>query len=151
MQTIKIEAFKVIGIAVRTSNNKGESARDIGALWQRFMSEGILAKIPNRIDDTVYSIYTNYEEDHTKPYDTILGCKVSSLEQIPEGLVGQAFDASEYVKFVCKGDLTKGAVIATWNEIWQTDLQRAYTADFEVYDQRSANPADAEVDVLVAI
>ncbi len=79
MQKVKIEPFKVIGIAVRTTNENGKSAQDIGQLWGKFMSEGISDKIPNKINDTIFSIYTNYESDHTKPYDTILGCKVSFL------------------------------------------------------------------------
>ena len=115
------------------------------------MSEGVLQQIPNRIDDTVFSIYTNYQSDHTEPYDTILGCKVSSLENIPEGMTGQAFEGGTYEKFVSKGDLTKGVVYGTWAEIWEQKLGRTYTADFEMYGERAQNPTDAEVDVLVAI
>lgn len=46
-----------MGIGVRTTNENGQSAKDIGALWNKFMSEGILDKIPNKIDNTIYSIY----------------------------------------------------------------------------------------------
>ena len=60
------------------------------------MSEGIAEKIPNKIDQSILSIYTNYEGDHTQPYDTILGCKVSSLQEIPEGMVGQSFNGGTY-------------------------------------------------------
>ena len=151
MQKVKIEPFKVIGIAVRTTNENGQSAQDIGQLWQKFMSEGIAAQIPNKLDSNVFSIYTNYEGDHTKPYDTILGCKVGSLDNIPVGMVGQAFDGGTYGKFVSKGDLTKGVVFGTWTEIWQKNLDRVFTADFELYGERAQNPTDAEVDVLIAL
>ena len=151
MKKVTIKPFNVIGIAVRTTNENGQSGEDIGQLWGKFMSEGIASQIPNKTDERVFSIYTNYEGDHTKPYDTILGCKVSSLENIPEGMVGQAFDGGAYGKFVSKGDLTKGVVFGTWSEIWQKDLNRVFTADFEVYGERAQNPTDAEVDVLVAL
>lgn len=151
MQKVKIEPFKVIGIAVRTTNENGESAQDIGQLWGKFMSERISEKIPNKIDETIFSIYTNYESDHTKPYDTILGCKVSTLENIPDGMVGQSFDGGTYGKFVSKGDLTKGVVFGTWSEIWKKDLDRVFTADFELYGEKAQNLTDAEVEVLVAI
>jgi hypothetical protein len=55
------------------------------------MSEGIANQIPNKVDASIFSIYTNYEEDHTQPYDTILDCKVDSLDHIPKGIVGQSF------------------------------------------------------------
>ncbi|MDA9066709.1 GyrI-like domain-containing protein [Flavobacteriales bacterium] len=87
--------------------------QDIGQLWSKFMSEGIADQIPNKVDASVFSIYTNYQGDHTEPYDTILGCKVKSLDSIPEGLVGQAFDGGTYGKFVSKGDLTQGVVFGT--------------------------------------
>ena len=151
MQKVKIEPFKVIGIAVRTSNENGESGKDITQLWGKFLSENISDKIPNKIDDTIFSIYTNYESDHTKPYDTILGCKVSSLENIPNEMVGQSFDGGTYGKFISKGDLTKGVVFGTWSEIWEKDLDRVFTADFELYGEKAQNPTDAEVEVFVAI
>lgn len=151
METIEKGAFKVIGIKARTTNEEGKAAAAIGALWNRFMSEGIPAKIPNRLDSSFLSIYTNYEKDHTKPYDAILGCRVSSLEDIPEGMVGQEFGLSAYTKFTAKGDLSKGAVYQSWKEIWEQNLDRTYTADFEVYGEKAQNPANAEVDIFIAV
>ena len=44
MENIKLEAFTIVGIAVKTTNENGQSAIDIDALWQKFMGEGILEK-----------------------------------------------------------------------------------------------------------
>jgi len=60
-------------------------------------------------------------------------------------------DGGSYQKFVCRGDLSKGAVYGAWADIWQRDLDRTYTLDFEVYGPKAMNPADAEVDIFVAI
>jgi len=141
----------LIGIAVRTANANGKAAHDIGQLWNRFRSEAIIEKIPNKADGDVLSVYTNFKGDHTEPYDTILGCRVTSLHLIPTGMVGQSFDGGLYGKYLSQGDLTKGAVINTWSEIWQTDLDRAFSADFEVYGEKATNPIDAKVDVYVAL
>lgn len=151
MKNVKLESFNLIGIAVTTTNENGQSQQDIGALWGRMMSENLVAKIPNKLSDEIYSMYTNYQGDHTKPYDTILGCKVDSLDDIPEGFVGQSFEGGNFQKFVCKGDLTKGAVYTKWAEIWNTDIDRIFTADFEVYGNKAQNPQDAELDIYVSI
>lgn len=151
MQKQTIEPFKVIGIKVRTTNENGQSAKDIGELWSKFLSENIAEKIPNKIDNSVLSIYANYQGDHTKPYDTVLGCKVNELNEIPNGMVGQEFQGGEYVKFVSKGSLNKGVVYETWTEIWNSNLERIYTADFEIYGEKAQNPEDAEVEIFVAI
>ncbi len=151
MNKTNIEAFTVIGIAVRTTNENGQSAKDIGALWDEFISESILEKIPNKIDNTIYSIYTEYEGDYTQPYTTILGCKVKSTDIIPDGMVATTIQGGNYTKFIAKGDLTKGAVYEEWSKIWHTDLDRLYTADFEIYGEKAQNLTNAEVEILIAI
>ncbi len=151
MKKVNIKTFNVIGISVRTTNENGQSANDIGKLWNRFMTEGILDKIPNKVDNTIYSIYTDYEKDHTKPYTTILGCKVENLDIIPNGMIAKKIEGGNYTKFVTKGDLTKGAVYKEWENIWNSKLDRKYSADFEVYGEKAQNPQDAEVDIYVAI
>lgn len=143
--------FKVIGIAVRTTNENDQAAKDIAELWGKFMNDNVLDAIPNKIDDTVYSIYTDYESDHTKPYTTILGCRVEDLDDIPGGMIGKSFDGGNYVKLSAKGDLMKGLLINKWIEIWQMDLARTFTADFEVFGAKASDPADAEIDFLIAV
>ncbi|MEE9439885.1 MAG: GyrI-like domain-containing protein [Saprospiraceae bacterium] len=150
MDKVTISEFTVIGISVSTTNENGQSAKDIGALWNKFMTEGISDKIPNKIDGTIYSIYTEYVSDHTKPYTTILGCKVENADTIPNGMIAKTIKGGNYTKFVSKGDLTKGAVYETWSIIWNTKLDRAYTADFEVYGEKAQNPKDAEVEIFIA-
>jgi len=151
MEIIQKEGFNIIGIAIRTTNENGRSGTDIPQLWDRFLSENIMAGIANRVDDTIYSIYTEYELDHTKPYTTFLGCKVANLDTIPDGFTGKAFPGGTYVKFVAKGKLTDGIVYREWTKIWETDLPRAFTTDFEVYGIKAQNPNDAEVDIFIAV
>lgn len=146
-----MEPFKVIGIAVRTTNENNQAAKDIPVLWEKFMSEDILNAIPNKIDTAVYSIYTDYEKDHTKPYTTVLGCKVENLDHIPEGMVGKSFEGGNYIRFTPKGNLAEGLVINEWNKIWNMDLGRIFTADFEIYGEKAQNPSDAEIDILIAV
>lgn len=146
-----IKSFQVIGIAVRTTNENGQSSNDIPALWGKFMSEGILGKIPNKTDDSLYCIYTDYEKDHTKPYTTILGCKVENLENIPSGMVGRIFEEANYEEFTAKGNLMQGAVFNEWMKIWNSEIPRTFVADFEIYDEKSHNPENAEVSIFVGV
>ncbi len=147
----KLDPFWVIGISVRTTKENDQFANDIPALWNTFMTEGILHKIPNKIEDTIYALYTDYESDHTGAYTTILGCKVAHVDVIPDGMTSLQIEASTYSRYTAKGDLTKSAVYNTWYEIWETDLNRTYTTDFEVYGEEAKNPKQAEVDIFVAI
>ncbi|HCN51197.1 MAG TPA: AraC family transcriptional regulator [Chryseobacterium sp.] len=151
MHNMKIEPFKVIGIAVRTTNENNQAAQDIPVLWEKLMNEGIVNAIPNKIDTTIYSLYTDYEKDHTKPYTTILGCKVENLDHIPEGMVGKSFEGGNYIKFTAKGNLADNLVINEWIKIWNMDLGRIFTVDFETYGEKALNPSEAEVDIFIAV
>ncbi|HEY0054686.1 MAG TPA: GyrI-like domain-containing protein [Pedobacter sp.] len=151
MENLEIKSFSVIGIAVRTSNENGQAGQDIPALRNKFNLEGIAEQIPNKIDNTVYCIYTDYEKDHTKPYTAILGCRVVNLGTIPTGMVGKTIEDATYSKHVARGNIFQGAVFVEWTKIWNSHLDRAFTADFEVYGQKAQNPENAEVDIFIAI
>lgn len=151
MQNVTVEPFKMIGIAVRTTNVNDQAAREIAELWGRLMSENMIDAIPNKIDHTIYSVYTEYEGDHTKPYTAILGCKVANVDSVPKGMVAKSFEGGNYVKITAKGDLTKGLIINEWSKIWNMDIERVFTADFEVFGAKAQNPTDAEVDFLIAV
>jgi predicted transcriptional regulator YdeE len=146
-----IESFNIIGISVRTTNENNKAMQDIGQLWGRFMSEDVHAKIPNKADDTIYSVYTEYEKDYTGPYTTILGCRVSSLENIPDGMVSVGIGGGAYKQYITKGNLMQGIVGQQWMKIWNDTIDRRYTSDFEVYGEKASNPQDAEVEIYVAI
>ena len=147
----KINSFKIIGISVRTTNQDNQSSEDIGKLWERFFAENVAEKIHNKISNNIYSIYTDYKSNYTEDYTTILGLTVSSLENIPEGLIGRHFAGDEFEVFTAKGEMPN-AVANTWLGIWQQDdeLDRKYTYDFEVYDEKSQNGDESEVNIYIA-
>jgi len=107
--------------------------------------------IPNRIDDAVYGIYTDYESDFQHPYLALIGCKVSSLDEIPEGMVGREIPASDYEKTIVEGDISGPTIYAAWEKIWASDLDRAYKADFEVYSAESCQAEVPSVEIFVSL
>jgi len=147
----QLDSFKSIGIAVKTTNSNKQAMTDMGELWSRFYFEDIISKIPNRINNDIYSIYTDYETDYTGSYTAIIGCKVTSVDSIPEGLTGREFSSGQYLKFIAKGKMPD-AVINQWKAIWDRDkvLNRNYTADFEIYGQKSQDQNDAEIEIYIA-
>jgi predicted transcriptional regulator YdeE len=148
----QIEAFKIIGIEQRTTNENQQSQADLGLLWDRFNSENIIQTIPNKVTTDIYAVYTDYESDYTGAYTVILGCKVNTFENLPEGLVGLELKGGKYLKYTAKGKLPD-AVVSKWMEIWEQNdsLNRKYTVDFEVYGPKSHDPEHAEVEIYIAV
>lgn len=147
----QLDGFKIIGISIGTTNENGKSAEDLGKLWERFYSENIPGQISNTVSDEIYSVYTDYENDFRGKYTSIIGLKVSSLDQIPDGLIGREFNGGKYQKFVAKGQMPN-AVMETWKEIWSKnkELNRKYTTDFEVYGAKSQKGENSEVGIYIA-
>ena len=118
------------------------------ALWK----ENIKDRIPNKIDDSIYCLYSNYEGDHLQPYDVIIGCKVSDNTNVPEGMINHSVNTGNSTKFIAKGSLVKGeAVVNTWFRIWEADIDRTFSTDYEVYDERSSDIHNAEVDIYISV
>ena len=151
MKKVAIIPFLIMGISVRTTNQDQQALKDITNLWQRFGEEGILEKIPHRKNEVIYSLYTDYDGDHTQPYTTVIGCEVTTIDKVPEGMVVKKVEGGRYWKSSAKGDLMKGIIGKHWNTIWNTELKRSYLSDFEVYDERTADPSHAEVDFYIGI
>ncbi|RZK43891.1 MAG: AraC family transcriptional regulator [Pedobacter sp.] len=146
-----IEEFHIVGISVRTTNEDGKSGIDIPKLWEVFLSENIADKIPNKIDSSIYCLYTDYEKDHLHPYTTILGCKVENLSAIPASMVGKTISSGQYETIPIKGELSEGLVFKEWQQIWASDRARAYTTDFEVYFAKAPEDGQNEVEINLAI
>ncbi len=148
-----IQKFYVIGISTRTTNENGQSAKDIEALWSKFWGEEIQKQIPNKLNEDIYAVYTDYETDFTKPYTTIIGSAVSSLENIPNGFVGITIETTTYKKFISKGKMPE-AVFNTWLEIWgdkDLNLQRSYKADFTIHGKKYYDGDNAEVETYLSV
>jgi len=150
--------FSVIGIQVRTSNAKEVTGGGaIPKQWERFFKDGIADKIPNKVDSTVYAVYTNYASDYNGEYDFIIGMKVSSVSDVPPGMVAKKVPKGRYaIVTSAKGPVAQ-IVPQAWQLVYSLDDNkqlggaRAYKADFELYDQRSQDPHDSQVDLYIGL
>jgi len=137
-----------IGLELRTNNEECSFA--MPAHKEKFFRDNILSKIPSKVNENVLALYTDYEGDYTKSYSWILGCEVSSLDKIPEGLVGKIIPESNYAVFTTTGEFP-GGLIAAWQAIWKSNLHRSYTSDFEVYCSDFDPQNNPQVQIYIAI
>lgn len=153
MNNQTIQKFQIIGISTRTTNENGQSAIDIEALWEKFWNEELPNQIPNKVNDEIYAIYTDYETDYTGAYTTIVGFPVSTLDTIPEGMIGITIETTEYQKFVSNGKMPE-AVFNTWLEIWadqELNSKRAYLSDFTIHGEKYFDGDNAEVETFISV
>jgi Uncharacterized protein conserved in bacteria len=149
---LRLPAFTLIGLDLgrKTTNEGGQSGIDCGSLWQKFEKENIAEKIPGKTGNEIYAAYFAYEGDHTRPFSYFIGCKVQPDSKIPQGLNSLKIPEQEYIKVVASGKMPD-CISNAWIDIWRSDIKRAHQFDFEMYDERSRNWEDAEVDIFLSV
>lgn len=154
---VEKDGFTVIGISARTSNAKEVTEEGvIGKMWARLFQEGVLAKIPNKADQNIIAVYTEYASDHNGEYTYLLGARVTSDAEVPAGMIAKNIPAQKFAVFTSEKGPAQKVVPQVWmkiNSLPQTAVggDRRYKGDFEVYDERAADPENLQVDVYVGI
>ncbi|MGZ6250997.1 MAG: GyrI-like domain-containing protein [Candidatus Chromulinivorax sp.] len=137
----------LVGLAIKTDNDKAST--DIAKIWGDFY-EGAQEKIKNAINDEVVCAYLDYQGDETQPYTYVIGCVTNSCDVIPAGMVCKELAEGWYAKIEVFGEFPE-SLMAAWEDIWDSDIDRAYTTDFEVYDQYFTEENDYYFNIYLAL
>ena len=98
VQFMHKEAFYVVGMEVDINYNSDDGTAPIAGLWETWSSEKIADVISDQTSQGV--VYGMTHSETTENNAKYLVCvEVSTLDNIPVGLIGRKFDASEYAVF----------------------------------------------------
>jgi len=139
-----------LALTTKTTNDNGQSSIDCKNLWHAFEDGNYPSSIPNKLSDAIYGVYYDYEGDSSQPFSYFVGCKVKNDSPVPAGLSRLVIPAGNYEMISAKGKMPD-CVIKAWRDIWAGNFARAYMVDFEVYDERSRDWNNAEVDVYISV
>ena len=154
---VEQDGFTVVGISARTNNAKEMTADGvIGKMWGRLMQEGLLTKIPNKADPDIVAVYADYASDHNGDYTYLLGARVTSEADVPTGMVAKKVPSGKFAVFTSEKGPAPKVVPELWMKINSLPenargADRAYRADFEIYDQRALDPQNLQMDVYIGI
>lgn len=149
-ETVHLEEKTVVGLAARTNNTSPEMGAVIGGLWQKFYGEGVHASIAHKKDGKALGIYTDYAGNEMDDYTVVVAYEVTEgrEEELPAGTILRKIPAGPYAKFIVKGHMQK-AVAEFWQELWNLDLPRAFTSDFEEY--QNGDMEHAEIHIYISL
>lgn len=147
-----IPLFKLIGIKLphRTTNHNGQSNKDCGELWQAFEKQKISQRITNKTQDSIYAVYYDYESNELGEFSYFIGCPVETDSIVPDGLDELMIPKQHYQLVKAKGKMPQ-CIGDAWQRIWSSPFNRQFGYDFEVYDHRSADWSNAEVDIYLSV
>lgn len=154
--TIQLPAMKLAGISHRTSNTAemNPATAKIGAAIQQYQT--LLGKSGSKFPHKTYAVYTEYENDFTGEYTYFIGYEIPAASEVPAEFQVLTIPAQKYTKFTTGPGRMPQVCIDMWQKIWAMNPQklggeRAYVADFEVYDERAADPQHTILDIMIGV
>lgn len=156
-----LQEMKLVGISTRTNNahqlEADPSTNKIAATVQKYFHTGLAEKISDRKNPgTTYCVYTEYESDEHGDYTYFIGEEVTSFDGVSDAFETLTIPVQNYMKFTNQPGPMPEVCIDMWQNIWKmnaSDLggQRAYIADFEVYDHRSVDHSNVVLDIYIGV
>jgi predicted transcriptional regulator YdeE len=138
-EIVKLEEKIVIGVSAKTSNSDPMICKTIGGLWDKFYKGGIHETVKNKANQYAIGLYSDYCGDN---YYVTVGNEVTKSEN--NELTTKIIPAGNYAKFKVHGNM-QTAVSEAWGKIWQMDLDRSFTGDFEEYLNDDFENADINI------
>jgi predicted transcriptional regulator YdeE len=140
MRFEQVDEFQVVGVAARTTNaTEMTSDGVIPKLWGQMARHADIA------------LYTEYESDEHGAYTFVLGKKATLEGVVPDGSILKTVPAGRYAVFTSDRGPVQKVVVETWQRIWSAKTSRTFIADFEVYEERASDPANAVVEIYVGV
>ncbi|BCN30625.1 GyrI-like domain-containing protein [Anaeromicropila herbilytica] len=148
---VKLEQKLVAGLRIRTSNGNPDTPKDIASLWEKFFRDGVYQSIEHKVNDSTIGLYTNYENDVAGEYDMLVCCEIDDKnnQNTNTELEYEIISAGTYAKFIVIGDV-KNAVSDFWMKLWNMNLNRKYTSDFEEYHMDEEGNCN-EIHIYIAL
>jgi predicted transcriptional regulator YdeE len=142
MKIVEAGGFAVVGRAARTTNAQEMTGN--GVIPKMWMS---MPPASARI-----ALYTEYESDEQGAYTFVLGSKAGQGGSSGAGMFLKKVPRGKYVVFTSEKGPVQKVVVETWMKIWaMKDHERSFVADYEVYDERAADPENTVVDIYVGV
>lgn len=149
-EIVNLEGKTIVGISEKTGNSDPRASEVIGGLWSRFIEEEVYKNIVEKKSEYPICLYSNYKNidvsDEELEYDFTIGYDAPSEKNL--NFISKVIPSGKYAKFLVRGNVST-AVSKAWSEIWQMDLERSYTGDFEEYLNESMD--SAEIAIYVAL
>ncbi len=142
-EIVSLNEKMIVGVSTTTSNEDPKMGEKIGKLWMDLYQGGVYAKIKNKVNEYAIGLYSDYTE---KDYIVTVGNEVSKSEN--SSLTTKIIPAGKYAKFSLHGHMQK-AVAEAWGKIWQMDLDRSFTGDFEEY--LNSDVENCDIDIYIAL
>jgi len=150
--------IKIIGMAIDTDMRR--IYQDVPSVGRRFREYKRTHEIPNQAQPWAFAAVSTGFDKETGAFSYFIGDVVTSLDEIPVGLMSFEIPAIQYAVFPVrpKNQFGWGIAIASTKRyaynVWLPNSgyePAGEIDDFEYHDERSVRKSNPEIDLYVAI
>ncbi|OLS27020.1 MAG: hypothetical protein HeimC3_04870 [Candidatus Heimdallarchaeota archaeon LC_3] len=149
-EIVELESFIVQAMKRRTTNENNLATNDIKALWDKFYKENISKKISHKKSSDILALFTEYEKDYFKSYTYYLGHKLKKTGLRSKDLYFLVVPKGKYA-VIEVSEPFPDSIFNAWNNIWNSDIKRAYTVDYEVYGPEYFREKEKSMKIYLSI
>ncbi len=152
------QPIQIIGMGVDTDIKS--VFRDVPALGKHFQKHKQAHEIPNKRQPWGFAAVSKGLDKEKGSFTYFMGDRVSTLEQVPDGLTAFEIPCAKYAVFPIRPKNRLGwpvAIVSAKKYIYGTWLPNSIYEpagpidDFEYHDERSVRKHNPEIDLYVAI
>jgi len=147
---VTLPGKRLAGVSVRTTNAIEMSGKGcIQGLWNSYFASDHQPEP----DAARYGCYADYTDGIHGEYTILVGHEVGPDEALPEGVSSVDLPPATYAVFTSRKGPMAEVVGEAWGAVWTWNNQgeRTFTGDFELYDERSLDPENVQVDLYIAV
>lgn len=147
---VTLPGKRLAGVSARTTNAIEMSGKGcIQGLWNSYFA----SDHQPASEATRYGCYADYTDGINGEYTILVGHEVGLDEALPEGVSSVDLPPATYAVFTSRKGPMGEVVGEAWGAVWAWNNQgeRTFTGDFELYDERSLDPENVQVDLYIAV
>jgi AraC family transcriptional regulator len=149
----------ILGLSIETDVKK--IGRDVAWLGKRFAQHKQEHGLPNKKEPWGFAAASHSYDEGTRAFTYVMGDVVTSLDQVPEGLIGFEIPAGTYAVFPVRPKnrlgwglgipAVKGYAYREWLPGSGYEAAGGPVDDFEYHDERSVRKRGPEIDLYIAV
>lgn len=144
----KPTSFQVAGVSIVTTTFNDQLTKDVKELWDYFYKYNIQNYIPNKADNKIYVVFSEFDLPEISGITITLGYKIASNEGIHKDINIVSIPEMQFAIFEVTSDNNFSNI---WETIYSSDLEHSNTFDLEVYTINDTTYGADESEIWVGL
>ena len=139
-------SFNLLGISVETTFENDQHEKDIKKVWEELIDLNFHKIVPGNKGTEIYAVYSNYHGPAKSSFTYTVGLRLDKKIVTNNKMKMMTVPKTNFAVFDTKYK-NGNSINNTWQKIYESDLERAFTYDVELYKLDMGSYAIKDVEI----